>query len=92
MDVGGERLHVGEPAVGLDAALGVALALPGVVDVDVDITRIPHAGGDHGVGCGAHVGVGDLFGKVVPAVPSHGRRGRQLRGLRLSADGKWIWR
>ena len=50
MDVVGERLHVGKLAVGMDDALRVALALPGVVDVDVDVAGIAHAGGNHGVG------------------------------------------
>ena len=47
VDVVGQRLHVGKFVVGLDESIGVALALPGVVDVDVDVAGIAHAGGHH---------------------------------------------
>ena len=72
MDVVGEGLHVGELVVGLDVAAGVALAFPGVVDVDVDVAGVAHAGGDEEVGGVADVLVGDLAGEEVPAVPAHG--------------------
>ena len=81
MDVVGESLHVGKFAVGVDDALRVALTLPGVVNVDVDVSGVAHAAGDHGIGGGAHIGIVDLAGEVVPAVPSHGRRGGEGGGL-----------
>jgi hypothetical protein len=53
---------------------GVALGLPGVVDVDVDVAGVSHAGGDNLVGGIANVLVSDSLGEVIPAIPSH-RRG-----------------
>ena len=50
MDVVGEGLHVGEVRIGLDVAVGVATFLPTVVDIDVGISGVAHAGGHHGVG------------------------------------------
>ena len=60
-------------------AVRVALALPGVVDVDVDVAGVLHAAGDDLVGGVADVLVGDFVGEVVPAVPAHGRRLRHLQ-------------
>src|SRR3546814_18530592 len=37
MDIIGERLHVGKLRIGLQHAVGVALALPAIVDVDIKI-------------------------------------------------------
>ena len=87
MDVVGERLHVWKLVVGMDEALRVALALPGVVDVDVDVAGVAHPARYHGVGGLADGLVSHLFGEVVPTVPSHRRcRGerRALRGCGLS--------
>ena len=73
VDVVAEGFHVGEAVVGVENALGVALALPGVVQVDVDVAGVLHAGGDELVGGAADVGVGDVVGEVVPAIPAHER-------------------
>src|SRR5262249_42098538 len=60
-------------------AVGIALPLPGVVDIDVNIAGIFHAGGDDLVGGVADIFVGDLACEVVPAVPAHrGRLGHLL--------------
>jgi len=79
VDVVGEGLHVRELGVGVQDAAGVALALPGVVDVDVDVAGVFHAGGDDLVGGVADVFVSDAFREVIPTVPSHGGRQRHLR-------------
>ena len=84
VDVVAEGLHVGEAVVGVEDALGVALALPGVVEVDVDVAGVLHAGGDELVGGAADVGVGDVVGEVVPTVPAH-RRGL-LGGFLLGVE------
>jgi len=80
------------PPIGLTAlgwVGGVALALPGVVDVDVDVAGVAHAGGDEQVGGVADVLVGDLAGEEVPAVPAHGRGGGDgLGGLGGERCGK----
>ena len=86
VDVVGEGLHVRELGVGVQHAAGVALGLPGVVDVDVDVAGVLHAGGDELVGGVADVLVGDLVGKVVPAIPAHGRCQSNL--LRRSWSGR----
>ena len=75
MNVVGQRLHVGKSFVGMQNTLRIALALPGVVNVDVDVAGIAHAGLDQHVGGGAHIRIGDVLGEVVPTVPAHGRRG-----------------
>ena len=80
VDVVGEGFHVREFGVGMQFAAGVALAFPGVVDVDVDVAGVFHAGGDELVGGVADVLVGDLADEVVPTIPAHGRRcGQHLR-------------
>ena len=78
MNVVGQRLHVGEFVIGVQHAIRVALAFPGVVDVDVNVAGIFHAGGDNLVGGVANVLVSDLAGEVVPTVPAHGRSLRRL--------------
>ena len=86
VDVVGEGFHVGEFRVGVQDAGGVALAFPGVVDVDVDVAGVFHAGGDELVGGAADVFVGDFVGEEVPAVPAHGR------GLSDGLGGELNWR
>src|SRR5215831_18854533 len=83
MDVIGERLHVGELAVRVDVALRVALPLPSVVDVYVNVARIPHAVTRHRIGDTADRRVVDAIGELVPTVPPHGRRPREA----IVADG-----
>src|SRR5262249_9577097 len=75
VDIIGQRFHVGKLAVGLNVPLGVAPSLPRVVDVDVDVTGVFHAARDHGVGDFADGFVIDLFGELIPTVPTHGRGG-----------------
>ena len=72
VDVVGEGLHVREFGVGGDVALSVAGAFPGVVNVDVDVAGIFHAGGDDLVSGGADTLVVDALCEVVPGVPTHG--------------------
>ena len=55
MNVVGQSLHVGELLVGLDVSLRVALAFPGVVDVDIGVPSRRHAGGDQRIGGPPHV-------------------------------------
>ena len=62
MHVVGEGLHVGEFGVGVEHAVGVAFALPGVVDVDVDVAGVLHAAGDDLVG-----GIADVLVVTLPA-------------------------
>ena len=81
VNVVGQRLHVGEFAIGVDVALSITLTLPGVVNVHVDVPGVFHAGGHHGIGGGADIRIVHLAGKEVPAVPAHGRRRRQCGAL-----------
>src|SRR5262249_29690760 len=69
----GQRLHVGKFLVGLDVALRVAHALPGVVNVDVHVAGVFHAALDHGIGHAAHGGIVNRVSELVPTVPAHGR-------------------
>src|SRR5579872_3554060 len=78
MNVVSESLHVGELLVGMEDSARVALPLPRIVDVHVDIACILHARRDHLIRRSAHAFVVDLGSKIVPAVPAHGRRLRSL--------------
>ena len=82
MHVVGQRLHVGKLRVCVQHAVGVALALPGVVDVYVDVTSVFHSSGDELIGGRANVLVGDAAGEEVPTVPAHRRSQCHLRPLR----------
>src|SRR5271166_5331064 len=75
-------------------AVGVAVALPGVVDVDVDVARVFHAGRDELVGGVAHVLIRDIAVKEVPTIPAHGRglRHPHLRWGRLLDWIPWNFR
>ncbi len=91
MNVVRQRFHVRELVIGLDDARGVALAFPGVVDIDVEVAGVPHAGGDEGIGGFADRLVGDLARKVVPTIPAHGWCGAQSRrgAPLLGRGGGW---
>ena len=83
-NVVGQRLHVGEPVVGVQHAAVVALPLPAVVDVHVDVAGVPHPGLHHGVGDLADHRVADVQVEAVPAVPAHGGSpGETVVGKRL---------
>jgi hypothetical protein len=43
MNIGSERLHVRKFFIGLDITLAVALALPGIIDIHIDIPCITEA-------------------------------------------------
>src|SRR5258708_4294319 len=73
MHIISKRFHVRELLVGLYVSILVALGLPGVVDVDIDVTGIAHAAGCHCVGDLAHGFVVDSSSEFVPTVPTHGR-------------------
>ena len=68
----------GNFSLAADFAVGVAVAFPAVVDVDVLEPVGGQAAADHGVGRGADLGVAHGAGPAVPGVPAHGRRQRQL--------------
>src|SRR6266851_6214157 len=75
----------------MEDAVSISSALPGVVDIDVDVACFSHAIGDHGVRGGPHVCIDHPLGKVVPAVPAHGWRwGQRHRpcGLRAGSSDK----
>src|SRR5579864_3193006 len=61
----------------MDDALFAALSFPGVVDIYVEIACITHSAAHHGVRLCANDGIVDLFRKVIPTVPPHGRSGRK---------------
>ena len=63
MNIVREGFHVRKFGVGVQHAVGVALAFPSVVDVDVDVAGVFHAGGHDLVGGSADVLVGTLPAK-----------------------------
>ena len=75
--------------VGDDVAVFVARELPAVVDVEVLISGIFHAGGDHGVGHSADHLFIDVAAEFVPTVPAHRRREREtfVDGGNFLGDG-----
>src|SRR6185312_13362980 len=65
-----ERLHSRRKArrIGLNIAVSVARALPAIVDVDVNVSRIAQAGRNHRVGGLLDQRLIDLAAVAVPAV------------------------
>ncbi len=68
-----ERLHVGKLLIALNVAFGVALTLPGVINIDIDVAGIFHSAAYHGIGYATNVGVVNRVPELVPTVPAHGR-------------------
>ena len=65
-------------AVGLVAFL----LHPAIVDIDVLVSVVGHAGGDHDIGGMTHVLLGDAVVVDIPAIPAHRRR----QGQRVADD------
>jgi len=76
-------LYAGREAlgVGLNVAVGVALALPAIVNVHVLVAGVLHAGLHHGIGGLSDQALVDFAGKFVPAVPAHLRGAGQAFSL-----------
>src|SRR5258708_1884792 len=60
--------------VRLDFAFRVPADLPAIVQVDVDVTGVPHSGAYHQVRRSLKYGLVDSHVKGVPTVPTHRRR------------------
>jgi hypothetical protein len=90
VDVLGQGLDPGGKAlrIGLDVAVGVALALPAVVDDHVLVACRTHAGGDHRVGGVADHPLVDVAPEPVPRIPAHRRR--QGEAVRLARRPRLI--
>ncbi len=74
MNVVGESFHVGKALVGMQFAVRIALALPRIVDIHVQIARLAHAGADQQVRRRPDIRSGHALGKMVPAIPAHRRQ------------------
>jgi len=75
--------------IGNDVAVFFARDLPAVVDDDVLVAGVFHAGLHHGVGCLAKEIFVDVALEFVPAVPAHGWSGGESLGresLRVAQD------
>src|SRR5579875_2665504 len=83
MHVVRQGLHVRELAIGMDHAAGITRALPGVINVYVNVARIAHSAGYQGVGRSAYVRISDPLSEMVPAIPAHGWSRGELRRLCL---------
>src|SRR5258705_743552 len=68
-----ERFHIRKLLVGLDISLRVAGPFPGVVNVDVNVTRLFHTVAGHRISNAAYGGIIHATCKFVPAVPTHRR-------------------
>ena len=81
MDVVYHAADIGELGIRQDGSLFIAVGFvasllhPAVINVDVLVSVVGHAGGDHHVGRVAHVLLGDVMIVDVPTVPAH-RRGQ----------------
>lgn len=62
--------------VGLNSPRLGARSLRAIIDIYVHISRVLHAIAGDSIGCGARISGGDFAGKVIPAIPGHGRSGR----------------
>ncbi len=67
--------------IGLDRAVGIARAVPAVVEVDVDVAGIAQARGNQRVGGAPDQRLVDIAAVVVPGVPPHRRSQREAFGL-----------
>ena len=76
VDVIRQGFHVGELLVGKHVPVGVPPGFPAVVNVDVGPPVVDQAAGDHRVGGGADVRLGDVATETIPAIPAHRRRQR----------------
>ena len=61
-----------------DEPLGIPLSLPAIVNVDVLVSRVFHARGNHRIGGFADQLLVHLVGKFIPTVPAHLRGQGQL--------------
>ena len=79
VDVIGECLHTGRETLRIrdDIAVGIAVHLPAVVDDDVFVAGVGHAGGGHRIGHLLDELLADVAAELVPGVPAHRRRGRE---------------
>src|SRR5438270_11166940 len=84
----GQRLHVGELAVGLDVPFCVAHTFPSVVDVDVGVSRFPHPARYHRLCLRANSCIINFIVEVIPAIPSHWRA--CCKFATLCCGGMWI--
>src|ERR1051325_3136098 len=86
MDVVTESFHSMRKSLRVDDDISffVAAHLPAVVDIDVDISRIFHAGLDHRVSHSPDHLFADVAPEFVPAVPPH--RGSEGKICRSSSD------
>ena len=73
MDIIGQGLDAVGKAfrIGLDEAIGIALAMPAVVQVDVRIAGIAHTRLNERIGDAADKFLVDITGKFIPSVPTH---------------------
>ena len=73
MNVVRQRLDTAGESLGvcLDEAVGVALAVPAVVQVNIGVAGIAHSRFHEGVGYAAHEFLVDIAAKFVPCVPAH---------------------
>src|SRR6476659_9522123 len=72
----------------MDYSILIPLAFPGVVNVEIDVPGAFESGRDQRIGGFANSLVINFVREMVPAVPSHWRRGREfvLGGSCQSAD------
>jgi hypothetical protein len=71
----GKGLHIGKFFVGVQDPIFVPLAFLRVIDIDIGVACVSHAGRDHEIGCLADVLISDLAEEPVPA---HWRSGSEL--------------
>lgn len=77
-----------------DVALRIARPLPSVIDVHVNIARLLHPTGNHGISDATNYRIIDLVGKFGPTVPAHRRRSRQpvVRDIMQLGQRQARWR
>ena len=82
VDIIGQRFHIPEILVGLNASLLISPGLPAVIHVHVNVTGFLHPVTCDRVGRASNVGGRDLAREVIPTVPAHRWRWRR-GGLRM---------
>jgi len=81
MDVVSNHFHTARKSLRIDhdVAAAVAAHLPAIVNVDVLVTSVFHAGFHNGVGHVLNHVFADIASEFVPRIPAHGRCGSEIR-------------
>jgi len=71
VDIIRQHLHVGKPCVAVQDAAGIALPLPGIVNIYIGISGILHSRGNDLVRGVANIFIRNVVAEEIPTIPTH---------------------